>query len=267
MGNVKAEPYVAVVTGGGSGIGYEIVKSLIENGWIVWELSRHNNAPKDANHLNCDISSEESVQNCIGMIECTSGHIDVLVNNAGMGISGAVEFTDTEDSRRQMAVNLFGADNVTRAVLPIMRKARSGRIIFVSSAAARFAIPFQAWYSVSKSAVNAYALSLRNEVRPFGIDVGVVQPGDVKTGFTAARKKRHLGDDIYGGRIEKAVSAMEKDEINGMPPSKVADAVMKQIFARSCAPLCTVGFKYQLFMLAARLFPERLINWVIGKMY
>lgn len=258
---------VAVVTGGGSGIGYEVVRKLLLRGWTVWELSRHDNAPEGAHHLHCDIASEESVSNAIGIVLNISKHIDVLVNNAGMGISGAIEFTSPEDSRRQIAVNLFGADNVTRAVLPGMRQNRTGRIIFVSSAAARFAIPFQAWYSVSKSAINAYALSLRNEVRPFGIGVSVVQPGDVKTGFTAARVKHHAGDELYGGKIDKAVSAMEKDEKNGMPPSLVAEAVISRIFGRFPSPLCTVGLKYKLFMVLARIFPERIINWIIGILY
>lgn len=264
-----AEKYVpvAVVTGGGSGIGYEVVRKLLLRGWTVWELSRHDRAPEGARHLNCDIASEESVSDAIGIILGISKHIDVLVNNAGMGISGAIEFTDPAESYRQISVNLFGADNVTRAVLPVMREAKSGRIVFVSSAAARFAIPFQAWYSVSKSAVSAYALSLRNEVRPFGIGVSVVQPGDVKTGFTAARAKQHEGDDLYGGRISKAVSSMEKDEKNGMPPSQVAEAVIRQIFSRYPAPLVTVGFVYRLFMVVARILPERLINRIIGIMY
>ena len=264
---IEGHAPVAVITGGSSGIGYEVVRRLLSRGWTVWELSRHNGAPEGAKHISCDISDEESVFTAINIIISASKQIDVLVNNAGMGISGAVEFTSASESRRQMSVNLFGADNVTRAVLPHMRKSGEGRIIFVSSAAARFAIPFQAWYSVSKSAINAYALSLRNEVRPFGIDVCVVQPGDVKTGFTGARRKDHAGNDIYGGRINKAVSSMEKDEKNGMPPSAVANAVLDKIFSRYPSPLCTVGFKYKLFMLAARILPERLINHLIGILY
>ena len=203
----------------------------------------------------------------MNVIASRAGHIDLVINNAGFGISGAVEFTAREDALHLLEVNLLGADNVTRAVLPHMRKNGSGRLIFISSAAAIFPIPFQAWYSASKAALSSYALALRNEVKPFGIDVCALMPGDIKTGFTAMREKHHEGDDIYGGRIEKAVSVMEKDETNGMSSAYAAQQVVRCVYARNPAPLKCIGTKYQLFAVLDRLLPKRFVNFLIGKLY
>ena len=264
---MDGEKLVAVVTGAGSGIGYETAKLLLEKGWEVWDLSRTDRAHPGVKHMSCDVSKEDRVITAINLIHSQCGHIDLLISNAGFGISGAVEFTASEDSHRLIQVNLMGADNVTRAVVPYMRENDGGRIIYISSAAAVFPIPFQAWYSAGKAALNAYALALRNELKPFGISVCVLMPGDIHTGFTAKREKNSEGDDIYSGRIDKAVSAMEKDELNGMDPAYVAGKVVKCAYAVHPAPLQTVGFKYKLFMLLKRFLPELFVNFLLGTIY
>ena len=240
---------------------------LLEKGWEVWDLSRTDRAYAGVKHMSCDVSNEDRVITVINLIYSQCGHIDLLISNAGFGISGAVEFTSHEDAQRLISVNLMGADNVTRAVVPYMRENDGGRIIFISSAAAVFPIPFQAWYSAGKAALNSYALALQNELRPFGISVCVLMPGDIHTGFTSKRKKSIEGDDIYGGRIEKAVSVMEQDELNGMQPSFVAEHIIKCVYASNPAPLKTIGGKYKLFMIVKRILPERFVNYLIGKIY
>ena len=264
---MQDEKLIAIVTGAGSGIGYETAKLLYEKGWEVWDLSRRDRAFPGVNHISCDIANEDRVRTAVNVIASRAGHIDLVINNAGFGISGAVEFTARDDALKLLEVNLLGADNVTRAVLPYMRKNGSGRLIFISSAAAIFPIPFQAWYSASKAALSSYALALRNEVRPFGIDVCALMPGDIKTGFTAMREKNHRGDDIYSGRIEKAVSVMEKDETNGMSASYAAQQVVKCVYARDPAPLKCIGVKYSAFSVLNRLLPQRFVNFLIGKLY
>ena len=156
-----------------------------------------------------------------------SGRIDILINNAGFGISGAMEFTESADAHRLMEVNLFGMDNMIRAVLPHMREARRGRIVNISSVAGVFAIPFQAWYSISKAAVRSLTMALANEVAPYGVQVTSVLPGDIQTGFTAAREKSAAGDDAYGGRISRSVQRMEHDEQTGMSPAVAAKTVAR----------------------------------------
>lgn len=122
-------------------------------------------------HLCCDVADERQVQATVREVWQKEGRIDLLVNNAGFGISGAAEFTENEDAKRLLNVNLFGVVNGCKAVLPLMRQQGSGRIVNVSSFAALTPIPFQAWYSVSKAAVSAYTAALRNEVAPFGVEL------------------------------------------------------------------------------------------------
>ena len=257
----------AIVTGAGSGIGYYTAKELYENGYRVYDFSRTDRCFEGVVHIACDVSKEEEVKRAVGCVIEREGRIDLLINNAGFGISGAVEFTDPEDIQAILNVNLLGGDNLVRACLPHMRRTGAGRVVFVSSAAAIFPIPFQAWYSVSKAAVNAYALSLRNEVRAFGISVCAVLPGDIKTGFTDARKKAHIGDDIYKGRISRAVSCMEKDERGGMDAS-YAGAYLRKIAERKrVKPLYVIGVQYRLYAFLNRFLPSSVMNFIVGMMY
>ena len=258
---------VAIVTGAGSGIGLSASKALARDGWTVYDFSRTDRAAPNVKHIGCDISDEAQVRAAVARVIEEQGRIDLLLNNAGFGISGAVEFTRAEEAEKLIRVNLLGADNVTRAVLGAMRAQRGGRILFTSSIAGILPIPFQAWYSVTKAAINAYALALRNEVAPFGVSVCAVMPGDIHTGFTAAREKSAAGDDVYGGRIEKAVSTMEKDEQGGMSPD-VAGAYLAKIAGKKrVKPLYAIGAQYKLFAVLAKLLPARLSNWIVGRLY
>lgn len=255
------------MTGAGSGIGLSASKALARDGWMVYDFSRTDRAAPNVKHIGCDISDEAQVRAAVSRVVEEQGRIDLLLNNAGFGISGAVEFTRAEEAEKLIRVNLLGADNVTRAVLGAMRAQRGGRILFTSSIAGILPIPFQAWYSVTKAAINAYALALRNEVAPFGVSVCAVMPGDIHTGFTAAREKSAVGDDVYGGRIEKAVSAMEKDEQGGMSPD-VAGAYLAKIAGKKRVnPLYAIGAQYKLFAVLAKLLPARLSNWIVGRLY
>ena len=255
------------MTGAGSGIGLSASKALARDGWTVYDFSRTDRAAPNVKHIGCDISDEAQVRAAVSRVIEEQGRIDLLLNNAGFGISGAVEFTRAEEAEKLIRVNLLGADNVTRAVLGAMRAQRGGRILFTSSIAGILPIPFQAWYSVTKAAINAYALALRNEVAPFGVSVCAVMPGDIHTGFTAAREKSAVGDDVYGGRIEKAVSAMEKDEQGGMSPD-VAGAYLAKIAGKKrVKPLYAIGAQYKLFAVLAKLLPARLSNWIVGRLY
>lgn len=255
------------MTGAGSGIGLSASKALARDGWTVYDFSRTDRAAPDVKHIGCDISDEAQVRAAVSRVIEEQGRIDLLLNNAGFGISGAVEFTRAEEAEKLIRVNLLGADNVTRAVLGAMRAQRGGRILFTSSIAGILPIPFQAWYSVTKAAINAYALALRNEVAPFGVSVCAVMPGDIHTGFTAAREKSAVGDDVYGGRIEKAVSAMEKDEQGGMSPDAAGAYLAKIAGKKRVKPLYAIGAQYKLFAVLAKLLPARLSNWIVGRLY
>ena len=211
---------VAVVTGGTSGIGRATALSLKDAGYTVYELSRRAEGVEGLHHIAADVTDQQAVNDAAAQIMAAEGRIDVLVNNAGFGISGAIEFTETAEAKALFDVNFFGMVNMNRAVVPLMRAAGRGRIVNLSSVAAPVPIPFQAYYSATKAAVNAYTMALANELRPFGVTVCAVMPGDIHTGFTAARRKVSAGDDIYQGRISRSVKRMEHDEETGMDPAK-----------------------------------------------
>lgn len=259
---------VVLVTGGTSGIGEAVVRNLAEKGCTVYECSRRaEGTVPGAKHLSCDVTDEAQVQAAVDKVVAEAGRIDVLVNNAGFGISGAIEFTESADAKKQFDVNFFGLVNMNHAVLPVMRKQKSGRIVDISSVAAPIAIPFQAYYSASKAAILSYSLALLNEVRPFGIKVVTILPGDIKTGFTAAREKSIAGDDIYGGRISRSVAVMEHDEQNGIDPADAAEVIVKQALTRRPKTVCTIGSSYKLFVLLSRLVPYNPMYRIVGMIY
>lgn len=245
---------IAVITGGTSGIGRATALYLRDAGYTVYELSRREQGVEGLHHIRCDITNEDQVRSAVAEIMDRAGRIDVLVNNAGFGISGAVEFTDTAEAQRLLDVNFFGMVRMNKAVIPHMRQAGRGRIVNLSSVAAPCPIPFQAYYSAGKAAVNAYTMALANELRPFGITVCAVQPGDIHTGFTAARVKTMEGDDVYGGRIGRSVQRMEHDEQNGMDPAKAGAFI-----ARVANPEDYRDHPYQDLALGELADPERIV--------
>ena len=268
LSRMKKQPTkkVLVLTGGSSGIGLATVKRFASKGYIVYELSRSGKSFEGVNHIYCDVTNEDTVKAAIEQVIHEQGQIDVLINNAGFGISGPIEFTKTEDAKKQFDVNFFGTLNVVKAVVPHMRKAGKGRIVFVSSVAAVFSIPFQSFYSAAKAALNSLCLALRNELKPFHISVTSLMPGDVSTGFTAAREKSVEGSAVYT-RLEKSVKTMEHDETHGMSPDKMAKKLYKITSKSRVKPLYVGGAKYALFCFLAKIFPTRFFNWVVGKLY
>ena len=258
---------VAVITGASSGIGLECAKMFSEKGYKVYALSRRGGSDTEIHHIKCDVTDELSVKDTFKAIYEAEGRIDILVNNAGFGISGAIEFTDIENAKKQFDVNFFGTVICSKEILKFMRKQKSGRIINISSMAAPLSIPFQSFYSASKAAVNSFTLSLQNEVKPFGISVCALMPGDVKTEFTQNREKEIAGKEVYGEIIEKSIAQMEKDEQNGMSAEKIAKAVLRLAERKNIKPLSTTGLQYKCFALLSKVLPTKIVNGVIALIY
>lgn len=168
--------------------------------------------------------------------------------------------------RRQFDLNFFAWVTVIQAALPALRESR-GRILNISSAAAVFSIPFQSFYSATKAAVESLTCALHSELAPFGITVGALRLGDVKTGFTAARQKSGSGDDLYAGRIARSVAVMERDEQNGMPPAAIAAAVVRAAHKKRLPPVTTVGIKYKLLCGLNKLLPLSAVTALVAKIY
>ena len=182
------------------------------------------------------------------------------------GISGAIEFTPVEQAKRQFDVNFFGMVNMNRAVIPVMRAQRSGRIVNLSSVAGAIPIPFQAFYSASK-AINSYTMALANEIKPFGVQVCCVQPGDIQTGFTAARQKIVNGRR-YLRRQNLALGRWYgKDERTGMKPEDAGAFVCRAATRKGVRPVNTIGLSYKFFCVLQKVLPAKTLNWLVGMVY
>ncbi len=258
---------IAIVTGGSSGIGREAARYLRSQGCTVYEFSRRGADRDGIRHVTADVTDETSVNAAVAQVLAAEGRIDILVNNAGFGISGAAEFTDVAEAQRQLDVNFWGMVRLTRAVLPIMRAQGSGRIVNTSSVAAVTPIPFQTYYSVSKAAINSFTMSVANEVRPYGITLCAVMPGDTCTGFTDARSRSAAGDEAYGGRISRSVARMEKDERRGASPEGVGGLIARAALRNDHRVFYTAGLPYKLVMVLMRLLPSTAANRILGMMY
>ena len=257
-----------VITGASKGIGLALAQRLTADGHSVYSFSR--TAPDDTGikHIVCDVSDGQSIENAFAEFFDKEPRIDILVNNAGIGISGASEYAKEEDIKKIFDVNFHGAVHCSRQVIPKMRAQGGGKIIFISSAAAVFPIPFQSFYTATKSAMSAFAEGLRMELRPFGIHSGTILLCDTRTDFTRNRKKDGTGEEFYGKRIERSVSTMEHDEQNGMSADKAAKKIAKYLGKKNTKAYKAIGSQFRV-PLSVLLFLDRILprKWVLGILY
>src|ERR1700729_80616 len=220
----KENQRVVLVTGASSGIGLACATHLAAQGFRVYGTSRRPNAALQGavTMLAADVTDDRSVEQAVAAVLNREQRLDILVNNAGMGIAGPVEDTSIEQAKSQLEVNFFGAFRVCRAVLPAMRSQRSGYIVNIGSIGGLVAIPYQAMYSASKFALEGFSESLRMEVRPFGIQVVIIEPGDHKSALTENRTKMSGGTDAYSVSYQAALARTAHDEQNGPGPDQVA---------------------------------------------
>lgn len=265
------QPQVILVTGASSGFGKVIAEQLARQGHTVYGTSRRADTHiAGFRMLQLDITSPSSISRAISAIRAEQGRIDVLINNAGMGISGAIELTTDEEVHRQMNTNFMGTVRMCAAVLPLMREAGRGRIINISSIAGMLAVPFQAFYSASKFAIEGYSEALYQEVKPFGIQVCVIEPGDFRTGFTAQRQvsQSTLSHSCYGSHFAKAMQSVEHSENNGSRPEKLAKAICRLVGSRHPAFRTKVGpWEQVCFARIKPLLPFSMVDWLIRKFY
>jgi NAD(P)-dependent dehydrogenase (short-subunit alcohol dehydrogenase family) len=220
---------VVLVTGASSGLGHAIATALAAKNYRVFGTVRSARSGDlgPFSTLPLDVTQDESVAACIAAIIRAAGRIDAVVNNAGCGIAGAIEDTTAAEALSQFQTNFFGTHRVCRAVLPHLRAQRAGVVINMSSLAGRIPLPFQGFYSATKFAIEAYTEALRMEVRPFGISVSMIEPGDFATSFTANRRmtKESVPASPYYEPAVRAIATMARDEQANQDLSPVIDAV------------------------------------------
>ncbi len=253
---------VVVITGGTSGIGEACAKEFIKNGDTVVVMSRKNNNHSQ-NFFMCDVAIEPMVSDVFEKIYNKFGAFDVLINNAGYGVSGAVELIDSGEAQSIFDVNYFGVLNCMKYAIPYMNK--DSKIINMSSACALFPLPFRSLYCASKSAVNNLTFSAGMEIKPLGISAVSICPGDVKTNFSKNRVKITETNERYGDRIKNAAEAIDTKENDRMSPEVVGKAVIKVANKKHPKPLYIVGAKYKVFYFLQRVFPLRWVHGVIYK--
>ncbi len=264
---------VAFVTGASSGIGKSTAELLAENGMRVYGTSRRGGERRDfgagfVEMLKLDVTDDASVRAATDEVFAREGHIDVLINCAGTGVAGAVEDCAASDALVQLNANYLGVLRMIRAVLPSMREQRNGLIVNIGSVGGIFSLPFQTLYSSSKFAVEALTEGLRTEIAPFGVKAALVEPGDVKTGFTGARVYASgCPDTAYADGLGRAVGKMAADERNGIDPIRVARVVKKLIGKKHPPVRVTVGFVYKCLVFLKRVLPARTVVWILGLMY
>ena len=234
---------VAVVTGSSSGIGYETSLILARNGFLTYATMRNLNKSENIKSIatkenlpihikQLDVTDDTSVKKAVEGISSETGRIDILVNNAGYGLNGAFEDLAMDEIKAQYETNLFGLIRTTQAVLPIMRRQKSGTIINISSGAGRFGFPGSSAYVSTKFAVEGLSESMSYELEPFGIKVVLVEPGVIKTNFVDGMiiaKKSQDPKSPYSQIIQKMATGFEEMMKNGSSPNLVAKVVLNAV--------------------------------------
>ena len=256
---------VVFITGASSGFGLSLAKRYIADGFAVYGVGVQDFSLEGLNYYKCDVRNFDDINKIISEIVEKEGRLDIVVSNAGIGISGAVEHTELEDAKRIMDINFFGTFHVLKAVLPTLRKQKSGRILVTSSIASFVPIPFQAFYSASKAAIDSLICATRSEVIDYNIKITSIQPADANTGFTDARKKSDNNDGYSA--CEKSVVAMEKGERTGLTSDDVAKVIYKCSLKKRPPLKRIVGAKYKFLTFILGLLPQRMREWAVRKFY
>jgi len=267
----KPSDTVVMITGASSGIGKITAESLAARGYRVYGTSRTPEAQQAAFPvLMMDVTEQITIINAISEILEKEQGIDVLINNAGMGIGGAIEETELTLARKQFDVVFWGGLLVSRHVLPIMREQGRGLIINVSSIAGKLGLPYQGFYSAAKFAVEGLSEALSMEVKPFGIKVVLVEPGDMSTGFTSNREWVMLKDisSPYLEQVKKTREIMDKNEVKGGNPAGVAKKIVCIVRKKHPAFRYVVGKPDEkLAMIMKVLLPFRLFEKILSSFY
>ncbi|HET6458042.1 MAG TPA: SDR family oxidoreductase [Nitrosopumilaceae archaeon] len=254
---------VAIVTGSSSGIGFETAIDLAREGYFTYatmrntkkgetikEIAKKENLKLET--LELDVDKENSVKNAINKIVKEKGRIDILVNNAGYGLFGCLEDISMEELKAQFETNFFGVVRVSQAVIPVMRKQKSGIIVNVSSVAGRIGFPVSPGYISSKFAIEGLSESMRYELSPFGINVIIIEPGVIKTNFMSSTKKSLKSDSAYKDITNKVIMGITMMSEMGTPAKEVATTIIKAIKSENPLPRYVVGNDAIMFLEAKK---------------
>ena len=257
---------VALITGASSGIGLVTAKALQRAGYRVFGTSRREVTSTDSiTMLTFDVTDEASVTNMVAEVLKQAGRIDLLVNNAGIGLLGGAEESSTAQAQALFDVNVFGITRVTNAVLPTMRSQKQGRIVNISSVLGLIPSPYNALYAATKHAVEGYSESLDHELRTFGIRVVLVEPGFTRTSFEASITRPDQPLAVYDS-VRAGMEVMMRNGVNaGDAPEVVANTVVKAATAVAPRRRYTAGKQSSQVRFLCHLIPEAMLDKSLRK--
>lgn len=261
---------IILITGTSSGFGKATAELLAQQGHTVYGTSRTPHEHPTIHFLQMDVTIRDSVEKGVAQLIAEQGRIDVLINNAGMGIGGSLEHATPDEIRLQMHTNFGGCVNLCQAVLPHMRRQHSGRIINLSSIGGIMGLPYQGFYSASKFAIEGFSEALAAEVRGFGISVSMVEPGDFATGFTSSRRNSPLAasDASYGPSFQRSLAIIEKEENGGLQPIVLARRIARIVDCRRPRLRYVVAnLEQRLSVLLKRLLPGNMFVNILRNYY
>lgn len=275
MTNPSQKRNVILITGASSGIGKACATHLAHQGHRVYGTSRRQRPPNALyTMLQMDVREDDEVEAGVQEILSREGHLDVVINNAGFGYSGAVEDTSVEEARAMFETNVFGVLRVCRTALPTMRAQGHGTLINIGSIGGIISLPYQGLYCATKFALHGMTEALRMEIKALGLDIDIVlvTPGDIRTDFPAHRQTTRAteqeGESAYTAYHQRVRAAFEANELNGAAPSRVAQIVGKII--QEPAPKARYlvgGFDEKLAAHLKPLLPPRLFDWIVMREY
>lgn len=264
---------IVLITGASSGMGRETAKLLAESGYTIYGAARRLERMDDLkalgiNPMQMDVADDDSMVRCVNEILAREGRIDVLINNAGFGLYGAVEEVAMKDARYQFEVNVFGLARLSQLVMPHMRAQGSGKIVNISSIGGKMATPLGGWYYASKYAVEGLSDSMRLEVRDFGIDIILIEPGGIRTewpGIAYENLRKISGDTAYKELVEKNKKFF--DMMNkGSEPIVIARLIKRAIEARRPKARYWGGYFAGLTLFARRWLGDRAFDRLIMRL-
>ncbi len=262
VGEKKESQKVAVITGASSGIGLECALMLLDQGYKVYALSRHATLCVALNHALCesidiDVSDSNALKEVFLNISAKEDHCDVLINSAGYGVFGSVEDTPIEEVKKQFGVNFFALCEVVQFCLPLLKNKPHSKIFNLSSIAGRMSMLFLGHYSASKHALEAYSDALRLELKPFNIQVCLIEPGPVKSNWEkTAFENDERKDSVYALDLEKTKNFYSGVYQNALSPKAVAQKIVFLSMSQKIKARYLIGLKTQLLLALYRILPS-----------
>ncbi|GAA9904808.1 SDR family oxidoreductase [Helicobacter pylori] len=262
MGEKKESQKVAIITGASSGIGLECALMLLDQGYKVYALSRHATLCVALNHALCqsidvDVSDSNALKEVFLNISAKEDHCDVLINSAGYGVFGSVEDTPIEEVKKQFGVNFFALCEVVQFCLPLLKNKPHSKIFNLSSIAGRVSMLFLGHYSASKHALEAYSDALRLELKPFNIQVCLIEPGPVKSNWErTAFENDERKDSLYTLEVNAAKSFYSGVYQKALSPKAVAQKIVFLSMSQKIKARYLIGLKTQLLLALYRILPS-----------